>query len=198
MIPEPTAFSPRESFTRREALAILGAGLAAGSALAATEPSFKFIGIDHMILPAADMKRSLAFYGRIFGNSILKDSSGQNHHVKLGPNYVTLIPANSAKGHFCLGIQNFQVAEVKRSLDQAGIKSREVPGAGLAVTDPDGIPIELWIENSWALLSRSTSAVTGAADEPQIRPTQINHLLLAVAAPEKSAVFYAKIVGRPV
>jgi catechol 2,3-dioxygenase-like lactoylglutathione lyase family enzyme len=189
---------------RREVLKILGAGtVVARAAVAATPAPFAFSGIDHIILPAADSKKSLAFYARVFGNTILKDNHGSNHHVKLGPNYVTLVPAGQgrdplAKGHFCLGIQNYQMANVKQALDQTGIQAREVAEAGLMVVDPDGIPIQLWAEGSWSQLSRTASPVSLAATgEPRIRPTQINHLLLAVPDPEKSAPFYERILGSP-
>jgi catechol 2,3-dioxygenase-like lactoylglutathione lyase family enzyme len=183
---------------RRDALKMLGAGaLSVATASGATEAPFRFSGIDHIILPAADLAKSLAFYTRVFGNTVLKDKKGAIHHVKLGPNYVTLVPLGE-KGHFGLGIQNFQAGEVKRSLEQAGIQVKETPGGGLRVVDIDGLPIQLWAENSWNQLSQSAAPVSiTASGDPKIRPTQINHLLLAVPDPEKSAAFYEKLLGSP-
>jgi catechol 2,3-dioxygenase-like lactoylglutathione lyase family enzyme len=187
---------------RRDLLAMLGAGtLAARTAFPATESAFHFSGLDHVTLGVADVKKSVAFYARVFGNSILKDNKAASHHVKLGPNYITLAPrgkdARSAS-YLGLGIQNFQMADAKRSLDQLGIPYREAAGAGLMLLDPDGLPIQLWAENSWSQLTGTASPVSVATSgEPWIRPTQINHLLLAVSDPEKSATFYEKILGSP-
>jgi catechol 2,3-dioxygenase-like lactoylglutathione lyase family enzyme len=192
------AQNPSDLVGRRDVIKMLGVGtLAAAAVSAATEAPFRFSGLDHIILPTTDMAKSLTFYARIFGNTILKDNNGPNHHVKLGPNYLTLVPAGQ-KGHFGLGIQNYQMADVKRTLDQAGVQSHEVAGAGLMFMDLDGIPVQLWAENSWSQLSRTASPISiAAAGEPLVRPTQINHLLLAVADPEKSAVFYEKFLGSP-
>jgi len=187
---------------RRDVLAMLGAGtLAARTAFSATDPAFRFSGLDHVTLGVADVKKSVAFYARVFGSTILKDNKSASHHVKLGPNYITLAPRGKdvkSASYLGLGIQNFQTADAKRSLDQLGIPYREAAGNGLMIHDPDGLPLQLWAENSWTQLAGTASPVSATVSgEPFIRPTQINHLLLAVSDPEKSAVFYEKILGSP-
>jgi catechol 2,3-dioxygenase-like lactoylglutathione lyase family enzyme len=189
---------------RRKALTLLGAGLGAGTlaalkAVAADRP-FDFSGLDHVTLRVADMDKSVAFYVRLFGNTVLKDKEGR-HYVKVGPAYIAMEPQKKEQGttsgaQIGPGIRNFQLAEVKRTLDQAGLKHREVKGQGVVVADADGILTQLWAENSWAGLEKmATPVLRPASSEALLRPTSINHLLLAVSEPEKAALFYAKILG---
>ena len=151
-----------------------------------------------------DVGKSAAFYAQIFGDTVLKEKKGARHYVKAGPNYLVLTPSGQGpaeakvQSYLCLGIQNFQMKEGQRSLEQAGISWHEAPGAGLLVIDPDGVPIQLADENSWSQLEKIASPVSMAAGEPRIRPTQINHLLLAVPDPDKSAFFYEKLLGSPI
>jgi catechol 2,3-dioxygenase-like lactoylglutathione lyase family enzyme len=187
---------------RREALAMLGGmALGAGPAFASTDPLFAFSGMDHITLEVRDVHKSAAFYARLFGNNVLKDKKSSRHYVKLGPNYLALVPTGGGpktevQTYLGLGIRNFQAADVKRSLSQLAIETREAPGGGLLILDPDGVPMQLWEQDSWSLLSKSASPVSvPGSGEPRILPTQINHLLLAVRDADKSAVFYEKVLG---
>jgi catechol 2,3-dioxygenase-like lactoylglutathione lyase family enzyme len=66
----------------------------------------------------------------------------------------------------------------------------------LAVTDPDGTRLQLASDNGWNLLLGGTaSAETIAAGDPIFRPVGLDHVLLNVTDPEKSAEFFAKILG---
>jgi catechol 2,3-dioxygenase-like lactoylglutathione lyase family enzyme len=187
-------------YARREVLTMFGAGaLAARTIFAAGEP-FPFTGLDHVTLTVSDMDKSVNFYTRLFGNTVLKDKEG-SHYVKVGPAYVAMAPRKkgqdgAAGNQIGPGIRNFQLGEVKHSLDQAGLPYRSVKGQGVTVVDADGIVTQLWAENSWSDLEKMAHAVSrpvgGAA---LLNPNSINHLLLAVPDPEKSALFYAKILG---
>ena len=85
-------------FTRREVLATLTAGaLAACTALAAGAP-FRFSSLDHLALAVNDTEKSVHFYTRIFGNTVLKAKANPRHYVKLGSNYVARAPP--ARGRF--------------------------------------------------------------------------------------------------
>jgi catechol 2,3-dioxygenase-like lactoylglutathione lyase family enzyme len=57
--------------------------------------------------------------------------------------------------------------------------------------------IQLQPENSWSLLEKTASLVSiPAKREPLLRPTGINHMLLAVSNTARSTAFYEKILGR--
>ena len=190
--------------SRREALAALG-GLAGGAraAFASADPLFSFSGIDHITLEVQDVQESAAFYARLFGNNVLRDKKSSRHYIKVGPNYFALVPVGQGpktkvQTYLGLGITDFQAADVKRSLSQAGVEAHESPGGGLLIVDPDGVPMQLWENDSWKLLSKFAAPVSiSGSGEPKIQPMQINHLLLAVPDADKSAVFYAKVFGTP-
>jgi catechol 2,3-dioxygenase-like lactoylglutathione lyase family enzyme len=148
--------------TRREALATLTAGaLATRTALSADAP-FRFGALDHLALAVDDTEKSVHFYTRVFGNTVLKEKTNPRHYVKLGPNYVAMAPpgqgqASQAINHFCPGIVNFDLAATKRALDQMGIQYREATGVGLFVPDPDGTLVQLWTESSWSHLGETAA-----------------------------------------
>ncbi|MGD1093017.1 MAG: VOC family protein [Bryobacteraceae bacterium] len=187
--------------TRRAALATLTAGaLATRTALSANAP-FRFGSLDHLALAVDDTEKSVHFYTRLFGNTVLKEKTNPRHYVKLGPNYVAMATAGQGQplrviNHFCPGIVNFDLAAAKRALDQMGIQYREATGVGLFVPDPDGTLVQLWTENSWNHLGETAAPVAiPSQGEPLLRPTGIDHILVNVSNVEKSTAFYEKILG---
>ena len=187
--------------TRREALATFaGAALTTRTALSAEAP-FRFGSIDHLALAVDDTEKSVHFYTRVFGNTVLKEKTNPRHYVRLGPNYVAIAPpgqgqASQVINHFCPGIVNFDLASTKRALDQMGIQYREATGVGLFVPDPDGTLVQLWAEDSWSHLGETAKpAAIPSQGEPLLRPTGIDHILINVSNVEKSTPFYEKILG---
>jgi catechol 2,3-dioxygenase-like lactoylglutathione lyase family enzyme len=199
----------RTDFTRREVLATLTTAAVAGAVTArsafAAEAAFHCGGIDHLALAVDDIEKSVHFYARVFGATVLKEKTNPRHYIKLGPNYVAMAPPGQGQtapsiNHFCPGIVNFDLAATKHTLDQMGIKYREAPPVGLFVPDPDGTLVQLWTENSWSRLSE-TAAPDAMRDaprmkgEPLLRPTAIDHILVNVSDVPKSVAFYQKILG---
>jgi catechol 2,3-dioxygenase-like lactoylglutathione lyase family enzyme len=187
--------------TRREAFATFaGAALAARTALSAEAP-FRFGALDHLAIAVDDTEKSVHFYTRVFGNTVLKEKTNPRHYVKLGPNYVAIAPpgqgqASQVINHFCPGIVNFDLASTKRALDQIGIKYREATGVGLFFPDPDGTLVQLWTEDSWSHLGETAArASIGSQGEPLLHPTGVDHILVNVSNVEKSTAFYEKILG---
>ena len=191
-------------FWRRCYRTITGASRHARSAFAAEAP-FHCGGIDHLALAVDDLERSVHFYARVFGATVLKEKTNPRHYIKLGPNYVAMAPPGQGQAapsinHFCPGIVNFDLAATKNKLDQMGIKYREAPPVGLFVPDPDGTLVQLWTENSWSRLGE-TAAPDAMRDappmhgEPLLRPTAIDHILVNVSDVPKSVAFYQKILG---
>jgi catechol 2,3-dioxygenase-like lactoylglutathione lyase family enzyme len=192
--------------SRREAIMTLMAGaVTARNAFAAEAAAFHCGGIDHLALAVDDLEKSVHFYARIFGATVLKEKTNPRHYIKLGPNYVAMAPPGQGQvapsiNHFCPGIVNFDLAATKSKLDQMGIKYREAPPVGLFVPDPDGTLVQLWTENSWSRLGE-TAAPDAMRDappmrsEPLLRPTAIDHILINVSDVSKSVAFYQKILG---
>jgi len=199
----------RTDLTRREVLATFATGTVAGAVTArgafAAEAPFHCGGIDHLALAVEDVEKSVHFYARVFGATVMREKTNTRHYVKLGPNYVAMAPPGQGQtapsiNHFCPGIVNFDLAATKGKLDQIGIKYREAPPVGLFVPDPDGTQVQLWTENSWSRLGETAApdAMRNAPPmpgEPLLRPTAIDHILVNVSDMPKSVAFYQKILG---
>ena len=197
--------------SRREVLGVLGVGASAAgtllaSRLAAAEAAPRFAALDHVGLTVADSHQTATFFARVFGNVVYKETMNERRYVKLGPCYVSMAPQAVPAGkqappnyrvdHVCPGIQAFDNAAVEAYLKSQDVNFRPVQGFGPFVPDPDGITIQLWTWNSWGLSIKNSALesqpVTG---EPIFQPTGIEHLLLQVTDPEKSAKFYEKLFG---
>ncbi len=188
----------KNSCSRRELLALLATGASAAKAFADSETPLRLAALDHVAIAVTDVDRSVSFYSRIFGNTVLKDKRSTRRYLKLGPCYVAIAPPGQGQpahrvDHICAGVQGFQMAAVKNVLTARGIASREST-VGLFANDPDGIQVQLFTIDSWNELSNAAPEAIPAST-PIFRPTGLDHLLLRVTDPEKSAVFYAKIFG---
>jgi catechol 2,3-dioxygenase-like lactoylglutathione lyase family enzyme len=183
---------------RREALGLLG-GLLATRRAGAQDSAIRFAGLDHVEFTVSDVEKSLAFYVRIFGNTVMKNNQTTRRYLRLGASYIALDRAQEIRvDHYCAGIPGFDVAAVHAFLRQRGISYRDFPsGKDLAVTDPDGIRTQLATSDGWTQLAKGTASPesTPSATEPVFDATGLDHILLNVADPEKSAAFYEKIFG---
>ncbi len=183
--------------SRREALGLLTAVWAARGAKAAGAP-LRFTGLDHVEFTVSDVEKSLAFYVRVFGNAVMKNNQTTRRYIQLGSAYIALDKAAQIRvDHFCAGIDGFDVAAVHSYLNAAGIAYRDFPsGKDLAVTDPDGVRTQLAASDGWEQLKTGTASPESvSAGEPIFHAAGLDHVLLNVADPEKSAAFYEKIFG---
>ena len=187
------------SYSRRELLALLATAGTAAAQIDTVEVALNIVALDHVAIATNNVDRSVAFYSRIFGNTVVKDKRSTRRYLKLGPCYVAIAPPAGGQlanrvDHICAGIQGFEMASVKKLLEERAIASRETT-VGLYATDPDGIQIQLFTIDSWNRLSETASPESLPASTPIFQPTGLDHLLLRVTDPEKSAPFYAKIFG---
>ena len=194
------------SINRRDAMLILSAGaLAARAAAAGDDALLHFTALDHVEISVPDSAKSAAFYARIFGGPIWKNNKTPRRYVKLGPCYIAIEQGREPFGvdHFSVAIEGYRIADIHSYLDQRGIGYKDYPsGKDLNVTDPDGIHVQLSADNTWSQLAGSTASPESGeagAHEPGaqsiFRPTGLDHILLNVSDPEKSAAFYEKIFG---
>ena len=185
------------SLNRRDALRLLGVSAIAGEALAAPE-ALRFSTLDHVESNVSDVEKSVAFYARIFGNTVLKNTRTTRRYIKLGPCFLAVDRGQEIRvDHFCAGSPDFDIAAVHAYLDGRGIAYKDYPsGRDLYVTDPDGTRVQLGADNSWNQLLKGTASPEAVAGgDPIFRPTGIDHILLNVADPEKSTAFFEKIFG---
>lgn len=187
---------------RRHLLALLGAApRALRVARAASDSALHFAALDHIETSVPDAARSAAFYARLFGGPTWKNRQTPRRYVKLGPAYIAIDqkPESARVDHFSAGIPDYRIADIHNYLDQRAIPYRDFPsGRDLNVSDPDGIRVQLSSDNSWAPLEGKTAIrePESTAAEPIFQATGLDHILLHVSDPEKSAAFYEKIFGR--
>ena len=186
---------------RRDLLALIGtASWASHFGRAASDSALHFAALDHIETSVPDAARSAAFYARVFGGSIWKNRQTPRRYVKLGPAYIALDqkPEPARVDHFSAGIREYRIADIHNYLDQRAIAYRDFPsGRDLNVTDPDGIRVQLSSDNSWVPLEGRTAIrdPESIAAEPIVQATGLDHILLHVSDPEKSAAFYEKVFG---
>jgi catechol 2,3-dioxygenase-like lactoylglutathione lyase family enzyme len=183
--------------TRREAI---GAIAAARIVTAAVPDKLPFTKLDHVETNGTDAQKSALFYARMFGGPIWKNNKTERRYVKLGPCYIAIEQGREPLGvdHFSAGIEGFQIADVHTYLQQRGIAYKDYPsGRDLNIKDPDGINIQLSADNTWKVMENTTASpeATPVPGPALFQPRGIDHILLNVTDPAKSAAFYEKIFG---
>ena len=137
------------AMSRRElvgGLAMLAAsGTAAGAAQ--QELDFRNATIDHVSVQVADLQRSVDFYQKMFGFSLVSEDKPLGI-IRLG-NGRTLVSFNhqSPAGivdHFAIGVPGFTKEAAARYAMQHGATPLDDPYAGLHVKDPDGINVQIF------------------------------------------------------
>jgi catechol 2,3-dioxygenase-like lactoylglutathione lyase family enzyme len=184
---------------RRQALKLLGAGAVCGM-LYAADQTLRFTALDHVEISEPDSAKSAAFYARAFGYPVWKNNQTQRRYVMLGPCYIAIEQGREPLGvdHFSAGIEGFDIASLHGYLEQRGIEYRDYPsGRDLNITDPDGIKVQLSADNTWSQLKGATASPEQATESgnPIFQPAGLDHILLNVSDPERSAAFYQKIFG---
>jgi glyoxylase I family protein len=187
---------------RRDALRLLGISAWGARGAVAASGALRFTSLDHVESNVTDVEKSVAFYARIFGSTVLKNNRTTRRYLKLGSGFMAMDRVPQAGGeirvdHFCAGIAGFQIAALHGYLDERGIPYKDYPsGRDLYVTDPDGTRVQLGSDNSWSQLLEGTASLESIpGPEPIFHPTGIDHILLNVSDPQKSAAFFEKIFG---
>jgi catechol 2,3-dioxygenase-like lactoylglutathione lyase family enzyme len=125
-------------------LAVLAAG---GTGAAAQEGiDFKSANIDHVSIQVTDLQRSVEFYQKMFGFSVVSEDRPLQI-VRLGVNR-TLVSLNrqSPAGivdHFSIGVPRYTKEAAARYLTERGATPLDDPYAGLHVKDPDGVNVQI-------------------------------------------------------
>jgi len=136
------------ALSRRDLVQGLAMLTAASSAapVHAQDAALKGTKIDHISIQVSDMPRSLAFYQKIFGLTVL--SEDQEHGIlRLGSKHVIIsIRREKPYGtvdHFGVRVENFNKDAVTQTLQQHGLKPDENWQYGYYVKDPDGVNVQL-------------------------------------------------------
>jgi catechol-2,3-dioxygenase len=137
------------ALSRRELIQSLVAVTAAstGAAVAAFQQTpFKSTRIDHISVQVADLPRSIAFYEKIFGLSILNEDK-TNEIVRMGTTR-TIVSLHHKQpigivDHYAIAIDGFDKDSVTRALKQEALNAEENLDYGFYVRDPAGIPVQI-------------------------------------------------------
>ena len=121
--------------------------------------AIEVLGIDHVVIRAADPETMIAFYRDVLGcQEERRVESISLVQLRAGEALIDLIPAAAppAAGrgnmdHFALRIEPFDAAELRRHLEAHGVAVGEIvsrygaegDGPSLYIEDPDGNTVEL-------------------------------------------------------
>ena len=134
------------SLSRRELISGLALLAAGGTATAAQdEIEFKDATIDHVSIHVADLQRSIEFYQKMFGFSVV--SRAEPEIVRLGNGRILVsINHGSPAGvidHFAIGIPHFNGESGARYFTQRGATPLQGDYAGFHIKDPDGVNVQI-------------------------------------------------------
>jgi catechol 2,3-dioxygenase-like lactoylglutathione lyase family enzyme len=135
------------SLSRRELVQGLAMLAASGTAAAAQENlDFKSADIDHVSIHVADLQRSVDFYQKMFGFTVVSQVPADGI-IRLG-NTKVLVSINHGSpaglvDHFAIGIPRFTADVATRYLRERGAVPLQGDYAGLHIKDPDGVNVQI-------------------------------------------------------
>ena len=139
----------RGALTRREliqGLTILTAASATASTAQSQDVDIQVAKIDHVSIQVSDLPRSIAFYQRMFGLPIVSENRPEEIvRLGIGKTLVSLHHKNPTGlvDHFAIAIENFDEDSVTRELRARGANPERNIDAGLHITDPEGIRVQV-------------------------------------------------------
>ena len=131
--------------SRRELVSALMM-IAAGGAAAQAAP-LKSATINHASVLVSDMARSMEFYSRVFGLSLVSEDK-PNRISRLGIGRKVLVslrvePPAGTIDHVAIGVEGFNKDAVTRELQAMGLTPKENIQYGFYVDDPDGAHVQI-------------------------------------------------------
>ena len=136
----------RGRLSRRELIQALTA-VAAVTGTSASAASLKSGSINHTSVLVSDMARSIDFYNRVFGLSVMNEDKA-NKISRLGTNGKILVslrvePPAGLIDHFAIGVEGFNREVVTRELQSMGLAPQENLEFGFHIKDPDGANVQI-------------------------------------------------------
>jgi catechol 2,3-dioxygenase-like lactoylglutathione lyase family enzyme len=140
------------SLTRRQlmqGLAMIAAASGASYAAPAQAGAIKGARVDHVSVQVKDLRRSVEFYQKVFGFSVVSEDK-PNEIIRLGTTgttktIVSLHHKNptSVVDHFAIGVDAFNKDAVTAELKRLGITADDNLDAGFHIQDPDGMNVQI-------------------------------------------------------
>lgn len=138
----------RGSLSRRQLIQGLTLLAAAGSTsiASAQETPFKSTRIDHISVQTPDLQRSIEFYQKVFGLTILNEDKA-NQIVRMGTTRIIVSlhhkEPTGIVDHFAIAVEGFDRETATRSLAALGLTAQQNLDYGFYVRDPAGIPVQI-------------------------------------------------------
>ena len=137
------------ALTRRQliqSLTILAGAGAGAPAAFAQDAGLKGTKIDHVSIQVTDLPRSIAFYQKVFGLTVMSEDK-PNEIVRLGAGKIIVsLHHKNPTGlvdHFAIGVENFNRDSVTQKLKQIGINPEDNLDAGFHIKDPEGMSVQI-------------------------------------------------------
>jgi glyoxylase I family protein len=134
------------SLNRRDLVRGLALLAASGTATAQEETDFKTANIDHVSVQVANLQRSVDFYQKMFGFTVVSEDKPQGI-VRVGNGRVLVSFNNQSPAgkvdHFSIGIPHYNKEAVTRYLQQRGATVLQGDLAGQHIKDPDGVSVQI-------------------------------------------------------
>jgi len=135
----------RGALTRRELIGALA--LLAGAGAPAAAATLKGASINHVSVLVTDMARSIDFYGRVFGLTLVNEDKA-NKIARLGAGGKVLVslriePPPGVIDHFAIGVEGFNRDAVTADLKGVGLTPADNIQFGFHVKDPDGAVVQI-------------------------------------------------------
>ena len=135
----------RGGITRRELVQALALLTLAGRTVSAA--GLQGGSINHTSVLVSDLPRSIDFYRRVFGLTLINED--KEHQIsRLGAGGKVLVslrkePPAGMVDHFAIGVENFNKEAVTRELVGLGLTPHENIEYGFYVDDPDGVHVQI-------------------------------------------------------
>ncbi|HEY7339169.1 MAG TPA: VOC family protein [Bryobacteraceae bacterium] len=137
------------ALSRRElvqGIAMLAATGGAASTAQAQDAAIKGVKIDHVSIQVSDLPKSIAFYEKMFGLTVMSEDK-PNEIVRLGAGKIIVsLHHKSPTGivdHFAIGVEKFNRDAVTRDLKAIGANPEDNLDAGFHIKDPAGISVQI-------------------------------------------------------
>jgi catechol 2,3-dioxygenase-like lactoylglutathione lyase family enzyme len=198
---------PRKEFSRRGALALLGAVAAMRNAGAAEQAIAQPISLDHVNIRVANSPKTAQFYMGLFDTPVLRNPSlraqpnsppGEGYFLKFGDGYLVISPAFAPEmpglDHYSLGLRDYVKATLEAKLRDNGTPAQTRSGGDVWLADPDGSLMQLRQPGGWARQT-ATSYQPPPRTGPALSPLSMSRIGLRCADLARSGAFYQRLLG---
>jgi catechol 2,3-dioxygenase-like lactoylglutathione lyase family enzyme len=118
-----------------------------GASAQAPDAGIQGVKIDHVSVQVTDLPRSIAFYQKMFGLTVVSEDK-PNEIVRLGGMGKVLVSLHhkSPTGlvdHFAIGVEKFNRESITQQLKARGANAEDNLDAGFHIKDPEGISVQI-------------------------------------------------------